>query len=78
MQGEPIPPTYEEIERDMEYARNAVRREERKKLLRLRWGFARLNYLFFKKYYPNSRDVQYWKKVMTKFREHLNWLEKLK
>lgn len=41
MQGEFVQPTTDEIRRDIKYAELRVRVEERKKkLLRLRWGFA--------------------------------------
>lgn len=78
MQGEFVQPTADEIRRDIEYAERRVRMEERKKLLRLRWGFARLNYLFFKKYFPLSKDEFYWQRVTMKFRNRLDLMEKYK
>ncbi len=39
----------------------------RKSLLRLRYGFARMCHLFFKKYYPNSKDEMFWWRTMNHF-----------
>lgn len=36
-------------------------------LLRLRVGFAKMVHLFFKKYYPNSKDEKYWFNIMHNF-----------